>query len=193
MPYLERVMELSQILNALSEDGQEKTASSNDQGGVSNNPTPLSAALDSALSAMGTEKTASAAQPEGDLTKIASRLASAEQEALVKEAELYGAALCDGFMSRMGQYEGTAGGGFGKTASDSTVTEEGFSKFASENPALVKQAMELGYRETKGQLEKVAEDAFYEGYEKTAEFIKQAAEDCAHAGFNHATHVLGTL
>ena len=27
MPYLERVMELSQILNALSDDGQEKTAS----------------------------------------------------------------------------------------------------------------------------------------------------------------------
>ena len=58
----------------------------------------------------------------------------------------------------MGQYEG--GTNFGKTAGvNDTITEESFSKFASENPELVKQAMELGYRETKAQLEKVAESA----------------------------------
>ena len=53
--------------------------------------------------------------------------------------------------------------------------------------------MELGYRETKAQLEKVAESAYHEGYEKTAAAIKVAAEDCAQAGFNHATKVLATL
>ena len=196
MPYLERVMELSQILNALSDDGQEKIASdAATEGNASNVNNPLTAALDSALSEIGTTKTASdttQGTPGGDLTKIANSLATAEQEALVKEAELYGAALCDGFMARMGQYEGN--GGFGKTASaNDTVTEESFSKFASENPDLVKQAMELGYRETKAQLEKVAESAYYEGYEKTAEAIKIAAEDCAKVGFEHATQILGSL
>ncbi len=186
-------MELSQILNALSDEGQEKTASENPTEGGSAAEGGLSAALDSALAATSVEKTASVASsgPENDLTKIASRLATAEQEALVKEAELYGAALCDGFMSRMGQYESHTG--FGKTASANTVTDASFTKFASENPALVKQAMELGYRETKAQLEKVAESAYHEGYEKTAAAIKVAAEDCAQAGFNHATKVLATL
>jgi hypothetical protein len=183
-------MELTEILNSLSEAGQEKTASeaaATKEAAAEN----LDGALAEALAAAATEKVASSgeATPSEDLTKIAERLAGAEQEALVKEAEMYGAALCDGFMARMNSYE-QASGGFGKTAS---VTEESFTKFASDNPELVKNAMDLGYRETKAQLEKVASSAYEDGYEKTAEAIKLAAEDCATTGFQHATNILASL
>ena len=181
-------MELAKILDSLSDDsGLTKTASDD-----SNAEAKLSAALSAAVEAAesGTEKTASTEVPRSvpadDLTKIASRLATAEQEALVKEAEIYGAALCDGFMSRMGQYEGE--GGEVKTAAAST-----FEKFASENPELVKQAADLGYRETKQQLEKVAEDSFSQGYYKTAELIKVAAEDCAQRGMADTYKLLARI
>ena len=55
------------------------------------------------------------------------------------------------------------------------------------------QAMELGYRETKHQIEKVASDAFSEGYAKTAETIKVAAEDCARKGMEDTYRVLAAL
>lgn len=179
-------MELSQILNSLGATGTEKTAEDVSVNTQTNTNTKLSEALNVALNEMGQEKTASATTPTEDLTKIASRLATAEQEALVKEAELYGAALCDGFMARMGQYDTT-------TATTKTASEGSFEKFASENPELVKQAAEVGYRETTYQLEKLAEDSYAEGYEKTAELIKTAAMQCAHRGEQDTYAVLSTL
>tara|TARA_Y100000034_G_scaffold125906_1_gene176330 strand:+ start:6267 stop:6836 length:570 start_codon:yes stop_codon:yes gene_type:complete len=187
-------MELAKILDALSEeattDEVEKTASENNK-----LETALKAALTEADAA--SDKTASESAPETpteELTKIASRLATAEQEALVKEAELYGAALCDGFMSRMDQYDASAPvSGGTKVAAYGEPTAENFEKFASENPELVKQAVDLGYRETKTQLEKVASDAFSEGYEKTASTIKLAAEDCVRRGTEDTYKVLASL
>ena len=186
-------MELAQILDSLSSDGGTKTASA--QGSLENTGTTnkLAAALDAAVAEVdNTTKTASdnTGTPTEDLTKIATRLANAEQEALIKEAELYGAALCDGFMSRMNQYEGD---NTTKTASYNSGEGATFEKFASENPELVKQAAEIGYRETKHQLEKVASDAYTEGYVKTAEVIKQAAEHCAQQGAIDTYNVLKSL
>jgi hypothetical protein len=86
---------------------------------------------------------------------MAVKLASAEQEALVKEAELYGAAAADGFMSRMQDYEQP----FSKQAS--------FGGYSAEDELLVKQAMEMGYQDTMGALEKVASDSYYQGYNDT--------------------------
>lgn len=51
------------------------------------------------------EKTASPAQ---DLQKIANDIAQAEEEARTKEAQLYGAAVADGFLERISQYEKAA-------------------------------------------------------------------------------------
>ena len=184
-------MELAQILDSLSSDGGTKTASADSSNEGTTNK--LAAALNAAVAEVDNyvEKTASVSNsnPTEDLTKIATRLANAEQEALIKEAELYGAALCDGFMSRMTQYEGSNT----KTASYTSGEGATFEKFASENPELVKQAAELGYRETKGQLEKVASDAYTEGYVKTAEVIKQAAEACAQQGAVDTYNVLKSL
>ena len=179
-------MELSQILNSLGASGTEKTAAEITAPGETN--TKLAEALNVALNQVGSEKTASVhtTTPTEDLTKIATRLASAEQEALVKEAELYGAALCDGFMSRMGQYD--TGMGAEKVASD-----QSFDKFASENPELVKQAAEVGYRETTYQLEKLANDSYSEGYEKVAQLIKTAAIQCATKGEQNTYALLARL
>ena len=86
-------MELSEILNSLSStSGVEKTASHS-----------LSSAIDNALS-LSTEKTASVSNsenPEHDLMKIAQDISNAEQDALIKEAHIYGMAVADGFAARM--------------------------------------------------------------------------------------------
>jgi hypothetical protein len=196
-------MELSQILNSLS-GGSEKTASDNTQ---SKSSRSLESALDRALNSP-MSKTASVrgnSGPVEDLTKIASRLATAEQEALIKEAELYGAAVCDGFMSRMNDYD---------TSSIKTAGyygEDDFEKFASHNPDLARHAMELGYRETKAELEKIAQVAYTQGYsdtmqgfskeasyekiaaEKIAAHVKVAAEKYAGLGYKVGMRILADL
>lgn len=182
-------MDLAKILDALnSEGGSEKTASASPRKG--GNDDRLAAALMSAVEEVGHTKTASAkaAQPAEDLTKIAHRLAAAEQEALVKEAQLYGAAVCDGFMTRMASYEQT---GAVKTASASYG--DNFEKFASENPELVKQAAELGYRETREKIAAAAQGAYEEGYTKVAHLVKEAAEKCASQGYSDTISVLRQL
>jgi len=179
---------LSEILVSLGNtETTEKTAA------APTDASALSTAVMEAVAAIESpEKTAAAAAPTtptGDLTKIATRLANAEQEALVKEAELFGAALCDGFVSRMSGYN-QAGGGV-KTAS--AHQPETFEKFASENPDLVKQAMDLGYRETREKLAAAAQSAYNEGYTKTAAVIKTAAEHCAKKGYDNTLRVLAGL
>jgi hypothetical protein len=194
-------MELSSILDALADNpstAQVKTASA-----VEASPSQrLESALDAALSM---DKTASyssgVSTPSNDLVKIAQKLADAEQLALVKEAELYGAAVCDGFIARMGEHEGNGvkvasfGGG-------------------DVDDVLIKQAMELGYRETKLQLEGMAKVAFEQGYNDTIKqaslahqqdlytqekiahqqkLIKVAAEDRANTGYSHAMRILSSL
>lgn len=203
-------MELSSILDALADNpstAQVKTASAVE----ASHSQRLESALDAALSM---DKTASyssgVSTPSNDLVKIAQKLADAEQLALVKEAELYGAAVCDGFIARMGEREsnGVKVASFGGGDVDEI---------------LVKQAMELGYRETRGELEKIASQAFSQGYAETEaiatqalqagfndtqkiasaalqqgiaegrQMVKVAAEDRANRGYQHAINILGSL
>lgn len=195
-------MELSSILDALADNPsttQVKTAAAVED----NHSQRLESALDAALSM---DKTASYSSgestPSNDLVKIAQKLADAEQLALVKEAELYGAAVCDGFIARMAEHDGNGvkvasfGGG-------------------DVDDVLVKQAMELGYRETKLQLEGLAKQAFDQGYQDTIkqaslaqeytahdnvklaqeqqQLIKTAAEHRANTGYSHAMRILSSL
>ena len=134
-------MELSEILSSLTDaSSMEKTASAGGQGSGSQ----LSSAIDRALASSSMEKTAShGGAPAGDLLKIAGDLASAEENALLKEAHLYGTAVCDGFMSRMGAYEQS--GGMSKHAS-----------YGGADDYMVKQAMEQGYMDTMAQLQGAA-------------------------------------
>ena len=145
-------MELSEILNSLSapSQGQEKTAS-HTQGGRGS----LSDAIDRALEGANTEKLAShEGRPSNDLIKIANDLATAEQDALIKEAHIYGMAVADGFAARMSSYTQ-------KTASYSTDTDT------------LKQAMELGYMHASNAISS-ANNSYAE---KTASFEKLAEEE----------------
>jgi hypothetical protein len=190
-------MELSQILNSLSNTGSvEKTASAR-------RSSSLEDALDRALNEPLT-KTASARasnnSPVADLTKIAAKLATAEQEALIKEAELYGAAVCDGFMSRMHGYESSGRG--------VKVANYQGNDYDSD---MAKIAMELGYQETKAELEKIASSAYNDGYSsvinsagynqqmtkqahvKLASGVKLASDRYAKAGYKAAMSILANM
>lgn len=168
-------MELSEILNSLSgTSGTEKIASSNQ---------PLSAAIDAALNTE-TEKTASYSQsaPSEDLVKIAQDISNAEQDALIKEAHLYGRAVADGFAARMSQYE---------------VSQPQLTKTSSVSDYAVKEAMELGYLHATTALQNAGhttKQASYspqsQGFEKQASMVKQAAYN---AGSQDAVKVAGYL
>jgi len=199
-------MELSSILDALSNDAgaTEKVAHVTES-----HSNKLDRALEEALSMDKTASVATESAPSEDLIKIAQRLADAEQLALVKEAEMYGAAVCDGFLARMNEHEsnGVKVASFGG---------------ADVDELLIKQAMELGYRETTNQLQNLAQQAFTEGYseqQKTAsvnqedeaemqkiasealqagyqeaqQMIKVAAENKAEQGYAHAMNILANL
>jgi hypothetical protein len=140
-------------------------------------------------------KTASAPSPVEDLTKIAADLSKAEHEAITKEAQLYGAALCDGFMARAAQYtKAAAVAGPAPTAKVASAHSEdvSFEKFASENQELVKQAAELGFTTTTQQLEKLAEASYAKGWNVAVAALHKAASDCFVAGFKDTLAIMET-
>lgn len=180
-------MEIKNILadlQGLDDGGVEKTASASNDGHAVKTSTArdkLVSALDNVLSGGG-EKTAAASAPAtGELVKMASSLANSEGDALVKEAHVYGAAVADGFMARLGQYEqATQGMSTTKVASANGVpTEAEFEKFAQENPDLTKQAMELGYLHGKQQIEELKKLAFDQGYQDAEAEINELAKTAA--------------
>lgn len=155
-------MELSEILNSLS-SGTEKVASAEE---ATSSQDTLAGAIDRALGAVGehTEKVASdAGAPEADLMKIASDLANAENDALIKEAHIYGAAVADGFVARL----------------NAIVPAEPAVKQASATPddAMLKHAMDMGYRNTMAALQQVGNTKVASAQpEYTEEQIKLAEE-----------------
>lgn len=157
------------------------------------NADALRSALRSALSsAPATEKTAAVQTQDaaGTLLKFAEDLTHAEEEALLKQAQIYGAAMCDGFMNRFGQYEKAAMEvapqqakvAYAPATQDADLeaiktaaADPGFQKFASENPELVKEAFDLGYQTEWGRLVKQANDEFEQGYNDTMVEIQKTA------------------
>jgi hypothetical protein len=192
-------MEISNIMKKLTESRDAEQTAVKTAAVQAPNSDTLRTALRAALT---TEKTASAT-PQQDVTsglfKMAEDLASAEQDALQKQAELYGAAICDGFMTRFGQYEKAAmdaGVQAPKYAQaqpqDATLdaiktaaADPAFTKFASENPDLVKEAFELGYQAQWNELVKTANDEFTQGYNDTmTEVHKIASAVYAHGAYS---------
>lgn len=186
-------MKLSNALGLIK--GGEKTASAVAPASTPTGSAPstgdagerLKQALKEATAPEPQAKTASQASPVEDLTKIAADLSKAEHEAITKEAQLYGAALCDGFMARAAQYkeaaERVAPAPAAPTAKTAAAQDPGFEKFAAENPELVKEAAELGFATTMMQLEKLADAAYAKGWNSTVQQIHKAASDCFVAGF----------
>jgi hypothetical protein len=187
-------MKLSEALTKIGAAPTTKTASAPTTPSSPAVPTSdagdrLRQALKEATAPEATAKTASQASPIEDMTKIAADLSKAEHEALVKEAQLYGAAICDGFMARAAQYDEASrkvasaqpapAAPQTKTAGDS----DSFEKFASENPQMVKEAAQLGYSTTVQQLEKLAEDAYAKGWNDTMAQVHKIASDVFVEGF----------
>ena len=178
-------MEIKNILadlKGLDDTGMEKSASENDQPvKVSSARDKLISALDEAMTPQEAEKTASPGSQSatGELVKLAANLANSESEALTKEAEVWGAAVADGFMARLREYEQATSGMEPTTkvaSADGTPTEEEFEKFAQENPDLVKQAMELGYLHGKQQIDELKKVAFQQGYKDASTQIQELSK-----------------
>lgn len=183
-------MKLENILNELkgigntgmsktaSVKGEEKAATTANKEAAAKDE--LVQAIDNALNKPTSTKTASEDKSAAaELVKMAGDLASAEQESLVKQAHLYGAAVADGFVARMQQHSASAV----KVAQDQeAIDKDGFNKFAAENPELVKQAMELGYRDGVQQIEMLKQAAaqekqaaFERGYTDTLSQLQKHA------------------
>lgn len=131
------------------------------------------------------QKTAAQASPTEDLTKLASDLSKAEHDSLVKEAQLYGSAVADGFMARLAQYNEAAAKIAGQSPVETKTAGEvvDFQKFAAENPQLVKDAAQLGYDNTVSQLEKLSAAAYDKGWNDTVVQVHKLASDAFVAGF----------
>lgn len=197
-------MKLSSVLAKVQ--GSEKTAStapasapaSGEKSATAQTEERLRAALKEATApeTAPADKTASAAgSPVADVQKLASEVLGAEHEALVKEAQLYGASVCDGFMARLAQYDAAAQ----KIASEQmssavaplqpgqplklAAVEDSFEKFASANPELVKEAAELGYERTMFQMDKLAEAARQKGYNDGVQTIYKVAHQSFVSGY----------
>jgi len=192
-------MKLSSVLASIKGTETEKIASVADSGKTAAAPSTTGEKLKQALkeaAASGTpsvEKNAAAGSPVNDLMKTASQIVGAEHEALVKEAQLYGCAVADGFLTRIAQHtdavEKIASAQPGKTA----AAPESFEKFASDNPELVKEAAELGYTSTLGQMEKLAEVAYTKGYNGAVETIYKLAHASFVQGFENAAQLITEL
>jgi hypothetical protein len=177
---------LSSVLGNIKGNVGEKTASAGSlvtptaTKTASDTAAVLKAALHEATTpAATTEKKAAVSAPIADLTKLAADAANSEHEALVKEAQLYGASVCDGFMARFSQYN------------------EAAEKLASQQPAaapdtrlLEKQAADLGFQSTMGQMDKLAGAAWSAGYNDTVKQIYTLAHHNFVEGYKHASELI---
>jgi len=210
-------MKLSKVLTSIKgSDGAEKTAAVATGDKSASSEKAATASTGEKLKAALREVTASAAQPapqekqaaaagspiEG-LTKIAEQVTSAEQEAIIKEANLYGAAVADGFVARLAQYQTAAD----KVAAaqpaapevvrtqekQAAATDGSFEKFAAENPELVKQAAEVGYQQTMLQMDKLAQAAYAKGHDEATLAIYKLGHASFVQGFEDTAGLLKEL
>jgi HPt (histidine-containing phosphotransfer) domain-containing protein len=212
-------MEIKQIMKRL--DSERNAEAEGIKTAADNGTTPVSGdalrqALRDTLATADSEKTAAAAAtPQGDLLKMAEDISAAEQEAMSKMAQVYGAAMCDGFMARFASYEEAAGTvappepakiaaapaePAAPTGHDEAVEmikaasdDPEFQKFASENPELIKEAVDLGYQKTMADLVKQAEDEFTQGYDETMEEVHKLASAAYSAGATHINQAIQQL
>ena len=180
-------MKIEKVLaNIRSSQAPEKTAAEQTPTTKTASSVPAEALKGALTEALKTSEKVAAEQkqpgPVEDVMKIAAEMANAEQDIAVKQAALLGAAFYDGAMARAAQYQKAA-------AELNTDTDPEFSKFASENPELVKQAAELGYQQTRDGLEKMADDAYTQGWNNTVEAIYKTAA----VEFMKAAQVTGAM
>lgn len=169
---------IMQILEDLNRPPVEKTAA------AFSAPAQQSASgVESARTALGNslqqlqqprEKVASASAV-ASLEKMASDLAAADEHRMHKEAQLYGAAVFDGFISRANQFAANA------------PTPGPSQKVASYNDAHIKEAAYAGYTDADWALGVLVNN------EKTAAYAGYDEKTAAYEGYNDAAWALGVL
>ena len=180
-------MELSDILNSLSDDSTSgefsKTAADASTDALSN-------AIDRALNSGLTKEANYSSSPSADLVKMASRIADAENASLVKEAEVYGAAVADGFMSRIG----SATPKQESVDSVKLAFDQGYADTINALAAQQNSGMDKVAAYQQGEMIKQA--AFEEGYNdliKEASYLEKTAASFEEYGFNYGNSVLASL
>ena len=117
----------------------------------------------------------------GDLQKMAAALEAADSNYRQKEAELYGAAVFDAFISRANQYAEAAGGGQHQHAQQTKYAAE-----AQQGAAMIKQAASQGAADAHAVLKLAAAEASAaqdDGLEEAYASLEKTAEVC-HSAFN---------
>lgn len=195
-------MMLSQAYTLLNPPEAEKTAAAAPSLASSSGPpssgdaaaTLRQALKEATADVEASTKVAAQASPIDDLTKLAASVVADEHEATMKEAQTYGAAVCDGFMVRLGQYQDAAARLYGTQPESAPATKvaawDTFEKFASENPEIVREAHDLGYEQTRQGLHKLAEAAWLFGHNGTVRWIHKTASDSFVAGFSDAAKLI---
>lgn len=150
----------------------------------------LKAALADAMKPEDKTASAALASPIADLTKIAADLSASEHEAMKKEAMVYGAALCDGFMARAAQYQAAAEK-VATASPEKTAADQDFQKFAAENAEIVRDAAQLGFDKAASQLAQLNAAAYNKGWNDTVQQVYKTASDCFVAGFAVAQDMIG--
>lgn len=175
-------MELQELLNQIK--NAENTPIEKTAAAKSPNPKEkLIAALDDALKSLEPmQKTAQEDSATERLVKMAQNLASSEAEALSKEAELYGAALADGFLARLNSYAASLPevpvsadekiaawkNSFAAGVNDGVnAVFQAVDQMPHEKLAAAKQAFDTGYNEAMHLLETQPD-----GVEKVSEFLQ---------------------
>jgi len=173
-------MKIDRILQGLRETQKpsEKTASAASTPAAKSEVTnPLVNAMNEALAAApSTQKTAAeapVANPVNDVMKLAADMAKTENEAMVKQAQVMGAAFADTVVARLEEWRKTAAAL--PTIEKIATGDPEFDKFAAENPAIIKEASTAGYPINRAGLEKMAEDNYVAGYNDTVVAIHKTA------------------
>lgn len=160
-------MQLKNLFDELSQIGGSTKTAAVETPKVSSAQEELTNALTAVLASAEKTAAAPAAQSAaGELEKMAAELAAIDQEALKKEAALFGTIFSDAAIARFAQYDAARST---KTASAPENTDMvAFEKWAAENPEAFNQAFAEGFSE--GEQQKLAaENAEFEKWAATPE------------------------
>lgn len=170
---------LDSILAQLNDEAVTmKTASDNSPAPVTNGDAALEAvrAATKIASATAQAPQTNSGDAVAALHKIAAETAAMEDAMMAKQAQDYGALVCDGFMQRLAQYDGAFGAGE-KTASVDMekVAAEAYARGAADFEKQAAAQYEAGYNETMAQVHKIASDLHIAGQASAREVVASLA------------------
>lgn len=182
-----------------------KVASSPNEGG---DKSAIDAAVNSALQALSTPKTAAADKPAGsdpvnDLKKIAEGQVELNKEAELQQAYMVGMAMADGFVQGLNQHKEAAEKVAGEqnhgtqalnTLPDGVTVEDlQLIKIAKENPGEFLELVQQGYNNQMEAVKQSSEQVYDETYNQVVQGIHKLATDHYLAGYGTTQELVKEL